>query len=125
MAVGFNIQIGPAGALIVLPSPSFGYEIPLTRPRTVRTLLGGGVRVQQAPQSSRRWAYEWNRPLSAQDYQLIRDIYLADIGALPYELHDPTVATVPLVVPVDDLDAASSWVGAVAAVKLTLQEVVA
>lgn len=123
MALGFNIQIGPPGALVVLPSPSFGYEIPLTRRRVVRELLDGGVRVQQTARSFRQWVYAWDRPLSAEDYQLIVDIYNGDIGALPYELHDPTVGGAPLVVPIDDLGAASSAIRSVTGVSLILQGV--
>lgn len=119
------IQIGPAGALVTLPSPSLGYEMPLNRPRTVRTVLDGGVRVQQAAVSARRWVYTWKHPLLDADYTTIRDIYEAAIGTLPYELHDPKLGTViPLVVPVDDLPAAASAIRAVFDVSLTLQEVV-
>jgi hypothetical protein len=124
MAVGFNIQIGAAGALVTLPSPSFGYAMPLTRPRTTRTVLSGGVRVQQAAVAARQWVYTWGRPLAAADYDTIRQIYEAEIGTLPYELHDPTLgAVVPLVAPIGDLGASSSAVLSVTQVTLTLQEV--
>lgn len=124
MATGITIQIGPSGALITLPSPSFGYAMPLTRPRTTRTVLSGGVRVQQAATSARQWVYSWSRPLPAADYETIRQVYEGELGTLPYELHDPTLgALVPLVVPIGDLEAASSATRSVAGVTLTLQEV--
>lgn len=120
------IQIGPTGALVTLPPPSIGYEMPLHRPRIVRTVLNGGVRVQQAAVSSRRWTYGWKHPLLDADYDTIVDIYEAAIGALPYELHDPKLGTVvPLVVPIGDLTASASALRAVFDVQLTLQEVAA
>lgn len=125
MAHTTDIQIGPTGALVVLPPPSIGYEMPLTRPRTVRVMLDGGVRVQQAANSARRWVFGWKFPITEADYNTIVDIYEGNLagGSLPYELHDPKLATTPLVVPVDELGAAAHVIRHVADVQLVLQEV--
>ncbi len=119
------IQIGPAANLVNLPDPSLVYETPRTRVRTAWTALSGAVRVQQTTTSTRRWVYKWNFPLTAAQYDTVRDVYEEVLGAFPYELHDPSFPDlpVPLVVPVGDLEGSVHREDTFTGVVLTLQEV--
>lgn len=93
MATNQDFWLGPAGALVRLPSPNDGVDRPRTRGRTTLTTFDGGVAVVQRLRSKGQWNLPYSY-LYEQDYETIRQYAEGSFGDGPFALIDPSVRNV-------------------------------